>query len=77
MNLLTSLKMTKKTITKMVVETKVGRRSRDGEEHKGHWIANEQWLNYCGMNGYVYLAMTDNIGGILYKITQFFRLVLA
>lgn len=45
--------------------------SRDGEsKREGYWIVKNQWSNYWGMNGYVYLAMGDNTCGILNDMTQ-------
>jgi len=46
--------------------------SNDNAQREGYWIVRNQWGEYWGMNGYIYVAMGDNTCGILNDMTQVF-----
>mmetsp|Transcript_8314 Transcript_8314/g.8490 ORF Transcript_8314/g.8490 Transcript_8314/m.8490 type:complete len:97 (+) Transcript_8314:75-365(+) len=44
--------------------------SQDSGDREGYWIVRNQWSYYWGMNGYAYVAMGENVCGILNDMTQ-------
>mmetsp|Transcript_25497 Transcript_25497/g.24424 ORF Transcript_25497/g.24424 Transcript_25497/m.24424 type:complete len:192 (-) Transcript_25497:243-818(-) len=44
----------------------------DNGQRQGYWIVRNQWSEYWGMYGYIYVAMGENTCGILNDMTQSF-----
>jgi len=53
-------------------DSRSGSNSDDSATREGYWIVRNQWSNYWGMNGYIYIAMGSNTCGILNDMTQVF-----
>lgn len=49
---------------------KSGSGSRDDGSREGYWIIRNQWSEYWGYNGYIYVAMGENTCGVLNDMTQ-------
>ena len=47
-----------------------GSGSGDETQRDGYWIIRNQWGTNWGMNGYIYVAMGDNVCGVLNDMTQ-------
>jgi len=47
-----------------------GSGSRDDGNREGYWIIRNQWSDYWGYSGYIYVAMGENTCGVLNDMTQ-------